>query len=345
MTLQLLKKLTESFGPSGFEDETREIVRKELEPLCDKVWVNTMGSVVGFKKGKGKDKDRKKIMLAGHIDEIGFIVSHVDEKTGFLRFVTVGGFDPKTLVCQRVLVLGKGKHKLPGLLSIAGKPIHLMTPEESKKGLALTDFYIDLGLSGKEAAKKVEVGDPVVWQRELTEMGDLVNCKAMDDRVGVYVMIEALRKTKGNTHDIYAVGTSQEEVGLRGATTSAYEIMPDVGIALDITLAMDIPGGEPHAQVACLGKGITVGIMNSAVISDRELVKEMRKIAEAKKIPHQLEILPRGGTDAGAMQRTGIGARSITLSIPTRYGHSVNETVSMKDVQAGIDLLAAYLSQ
>lgn len=345
MTLKLLKKLTESFGPSGFEDETRKIVQTELKPLCNKVWTNTLGSVIGFKKGKGKAAERKKIMIAGHMDEIGFIVSHVDDKTGFLRFVPVGGFDPKTLVCQRVLVLGKGKHKLPGLLNIAGKPIHVQTPEEKKKQIALTDFFIDLGLPAKEVVKKVEIGDPVAWRRDLLVMGDLVNCKAMDDRVGVYVMIEALRKTKGNTHDIYAVGTVQEEVGLRGATTASFEIQPDIGIALDITLAMDTPGSEPHAQISQLGKGITVGIMNSSVISDRELVKEMRKIARTKKIPHQLEILPRGGTDAGAMQRTGPGARSITLSIPTRYVHSVNETVNMKDVQAGINLLAAYLNQ
>lgn len=345
MTLKLLKKLTESFGPSGFEDETRKIVQEELKPLCDKVWVNTLGSVVGLKKGKGKAADRRKIMLAGHIDEIGFVVSHVDEKKGFLRFVPVGGFDPRTLVCQKVMVLGKGKHRLPGLLSIAGKPIHVQTAEDKKKQLSLADFYIDVGLPGSEAAKKVEIGDPVAWRRDLMQMGDLVNCKSMDDRVGVYIMLEALRKTKGNTHDIYAVGTVQEEVGLRGATTTSFEIQPDIGIALDITLAMDIPGSEPHAQITELGKGITVGIMNSSVISDRDLVKEMRAIASKKKIPHQLEILPRGGTDAGAMQRTGMGARSITLSVPTRYVHSVNETVSMKDVKAGIDLLSAYLSQ
>ncbi len=343
--MKLLKKLTESFGPSGFEDETRKIVIEELKPLCSKVWTNTMGSVVGLKKGKGKKDQKKKIMVAGHMDEIGFVVTHVDEKTGFIRFTPVGGFDPKTLVCQRVMVLGKGKHKLFGLLNVAGRPIHVQTPEEQKKPLALTDFYVDLGLSGKEAAKKVEIGDPIAWRRDLMVMGDYVNCKAMDDRVGIYVMIEALKKTKGNTHDIYTVGTVQEEVGLRGATTTAFEIQPDIGIALDITLAMDTPGSEPHSRITELGKGITIGIMNGAVISDRKLVKEMRKIADSKKIPYQLEILPRGGTDAGAMQRTGPGARAMTMSVPTRYVHSVNETVSMKDVKAGIDLLAAYLSQ
>jgi len=343
--MKLLKKLTESFGPSGFEDETRKIVQDELKSLCDKVWVNTLGSVVGFKKGKGKPSERKKIMLAGHMDEIGFIVTHVDDKTGFIRFTPVGGFDPKTLVCQKVIVLGKGKNKLHGLLNIAGKPIHVMTPEEAKRPPQLSDFYVDLGLPGKEVAKKVEVGDPIGWRRDYMEYGNLINCKSMDDRVGVYVMIEALRKTKGNTHDIYAVGTVQEEVGLRGATTSAFEIQPDIGIALDITLAMDTPGSEPHAQVSKLGDGVTLSLMNGSLISDRELVKEFRKLADTKKIKYQLEILPRGGTDAGAMQRTGPGARAITLSIPTRYTHSVNESVHSGDVKAGIDLLAAYLSR
>ena len=343
--MKLLKKLTESFGPSGFEDETRKIVMEELKPLCSRVWVNTMGSVVGYKAGKAKKDKRKKIMVAGHIDEIGFLVSHVDDKTGFIRITPVGGFDPKNLVAQRVMVLGKGKHKLNGLLNFAGKPIHMQTPEDRKREMKVSDFYVDLGIPGKEAAGKVEVGDPVAWRRDFMQMGDCYNCKSMDDRVGVYVMIEALRKCKGNTHDIYAVGTVQEEVGLRGATTSAYEIEPDIAIALDVTLAMDTPGGEPHSKVSELGKGITISIMNSAVISDRQLVKEFRTIAKRKKIPVQLEILPRGGTDAGAMQRAKSGARAVTLSIPTRHVHSVNETVHKDDVQAGIDLLAAFLSQ
>jgi len=343
--MKLLKKLTESFGPSGFEDETRKIVQDELKPLCSKVWVNTMGSVVGLKKGKGKASEKKKIMIAGHMDEIGFVITHVDEKSGWVRFTPVGGFDPKTLVCQKVMVLGKGKHRLQGLLNIAGKPIHVQSPEEKKRQIQLTDFYVDLGLPGKEVAKKVEVGDPVAWRRDYMEFGDLINCKSMDDRVGVYVMIEALKKTRGNTHDIYAVGTVQEEVGLRGATTSAYEIQPDIGIALDTTLAIDTPGSEPHSQISRLGDGITISVMNGALISDRKLVKELRKIADKKKIKYQLEILPRGGTDAGAMQRTGPGARAVTLSIPTRYIHSVNETANRKDIQGGIDLLAAFLSQ
>jgi len=343
--MKLLKKLTESFGPSGFEDETRKIVEAELKSLCDKVWVNTMGSVIGLKKGKGKKDQKKKIMVAAHIDEIGFLVSHVDEKTGFVRITPVGGFDPKTLICQRVMAIGKGRNKMIGLLNVAGKPIHVQSPEERKKELKLTDFYIDFGLPGKEVAKLIEIGDPVAWRRDFMELGECINCKSMDDRVGVYVMLEALRKAKGSTHDIYAVGTVQEEVGLRGAITSAFEIEPDIAIALDTTLAIDTPGSEPHARISELGKGCTVSIMNGALISDRKLVSEFRAIGKKHKIPVQLEILPRGGTDAGAMQRSRSGARAVTLSIPTRYIHSVNETVCKTDVQAGIDLLSRFLSQ
>ncbi len=342
--MKLLKKLTEAFGPSGHEDEVRKIVIDELKPMCGKVWTNTLGSVVGLKTGKGKKSDRKKIMVAAHIDEIGFLVTHVSDK-GWLRITPVGGFDPKTLVCQRVMVLGKGRHRLIGTLNVAGKPIHLQSPDEKKRELKISDFFVDLGMDGKAVKKKVEIGDPVVWQRSFLEIGDTYQCKSMDDRVGAYIMIEALRKTRGNTHDIYAVGTVQEEVGLRGALTSAFEIDPDIAIAVDITLAMDTPGGEEHAKIAELGKGITLSLMNSAVISDRKLVKEFRKLGDKHKIPYQLEILPRGGTDAGAMQRARAGARAITLSIPTRYGHSVNETVHKVDIQAGIDLLAKYLSQ
>jgi tetrahedral aminopeptidase len=341
--MKLLKQLCEAYGASGYEDEVRDIVVKELKPLCKKVEVDTMGSVIGFKEGKGK-KDRKKIMLAGHMDEIGFLVSHVNDK-GFLRVSPAGGFDPRTLMAQRVMVLGKGKHKLPGLLNIAGKPIHVQSADERKKELQVTDFYVDLGMPGDEVKKKVEIGDPVIWSRDFLEMGDCVTCKALDDRAGVYMMIEALRKTKNNTHDIYAVGTVQEEVGLRGATTSAFAVDPDIAVALDVTLAIDTPGGEEHGAISQLGKGIAIKIMDSASISDRGLVSQFRALAEKNKIAHQLEILPRGGTDAGAMQRACSGARVITLSIPIRYVHSVNECANKADIEAGIELLAKFLSQ
>lgn len=341
--MKLLKKLSEAYGASGYEDEIRAIVTKELESMCDKVWTDTLGNVIGFKKGKGK-KGHRKIMLAAHMDEIGFLVTHVSDK-GFLRISPAGGFDPRTLMGQRVMVLGKGKHKLPGLLSVAGKPIHVQSAEERKKELQVTDFYIDLGLSGEEVKEKVEIGDPVIWSREFIELGHCVTGKALDDRAGVYVMLEGLRKVKNNTHDIYAVGTVQEEVGLRGATTSAFTVEPDIAIALDVTLAVDTPGTDEHTAITSLGKGIAIKIMDSASISDRGLVTEFRTIAEKGKIPYQLEILPRGGTDAGAMQRACRGAKAITLSVPLRYVHTVNECANKKDIEAGIALLGKYLNR
>jgi endoglucanase len=341
--MKLLKKLCEAYGASGYEDEIRDIVAKELKPLCDKVHTDTMGNVIGFKAGKGR-KGKKKIMLAGHMDEIGFLVTHISDK-GFLRINPAGGFDPRTLMTQRVMVLGKGKHKLPGLLCVAGKPIHVQSAEERKKELQVSDFFVDLGLSGEDVKKKVEVGDPVIWSRDFIEMGECVTGKALDDRSGVYVMIEALRKVKDNTHDIYAVGTVQEEVGLRGAQTCAFALNPDIAVALDVTLAIDTPGGEDYGAITSLGKGIAIKIMDSASISDRDLVSEFRSIAEKAKIPHQLEILPRGGTDAGAMQRACGGAKAITLSVPLRYVHSVNECAHQKDIKAGIELLSRYLNK
>ena len=338
--IELLKKLSEAFGPSGYEDEVRDIVAEKLTPMCDKVWTDTMGNVIGFKKGKGKDSERKRIMLAGHIDEIGFRVTHVG-KDGFLRVSPTGGFNSANLVTQRVTVLGMGKKKLPGLFSVAGG----LKPASERKEVLLSELFIDLGLPGKTVEKLVEIGDPVVLDRNFIIMGDTYTGKAMDDRIGVYIMLEALRKTKGNTHDIYAVGTAQEEVGVWGAHTAAFNIDPHTAIAVDIGGAGDIPGVEEHAQIAQFGKGISLKIKDSYSISDPKLVKEFRALGDKNKIPYQIEILPAGGTDAGGMQRARGGASVITLSIPTRYGHSVNETVHKVDVQSGIDILAKFLSR
>ncbi|HEX9744003.1 MAG TPA: M42 family metallopeptidase [bacterium] len=342
--MELLKRLTESYGGSGYEDEVRDLVIGELTTICDTVTTDTLGSVIGFKKGKGKDGQRKKIMIAGHMDEIGFRVSHISDK-GYLRISPAGGFDPRTMIAQRVQVLGKGKHKLIGVLNVAGKPIHVQSPEERRKTLEVSDFFVDLGMKGAEVKKKVDIGDPVIWARDFAEFGDSVTCKAMDNRIGCYVMIEAVRKMANNRHDIYAVGTVQEEVGVRGAQTAAYTIEPDIAIALDVTLAVDVPGAEDHLHITKLGNGVAIKIMDSLSISDTGLVKDFRALADKKKIPYQLEILPRGGTDAGGMQRVKGGSKAITLSIPLRYVHSTIETANKKDIESAVKLLASYLSQ
>lgn len=342
--MKLLKKLTEASSTAGQEDEVKAILKAELKSICDKVTEDELGNVIGFKRGKAPAAKRKKIMLAGHMDEIGFIVNHIDDK-GYLRILPLGGFDPRTLMAQKVFVMGKGRKKLPGLLNVAGKPIHIQTPDERKKELRVQDFYVDLGLPNKEVAKLVAMGDRVTWRRDFEKIGKCLSCKAMDDRVGIYVMVEALKKAKRPTHDVYVVGSVQEEVGCRGAVVSGYGVDPHIGIALDVTIAADTPGSEGHTTVSKLGEGIAIKIMDSHSISDPGLVKEFKALARKHKIKHQPEILPRGGTDAGAIQRTRGAKRVITLSVPTRYVHSVNELVHVDDVQAGIDLLAVYLKQ
>jgi putative aminopeptidase FrvX len=338
---QLLKELTEASGIPGFEDEIRPIVQKELKKTCKSVKIDPMGNVIGHRPGSGRNK--LKIMLAGHMDEIGFIVNYVDDN-GFLRIVPLGGFDPRTLMSQRVWVVTQKGEKFHGLLNLGTKPIHIASPEELKKPAQVTDYYVDLGMPAEKAKKKFDIGDFVTMNRQYMILDDCVSNKCMDNRIGVYLMLEASKLTKNTKNDFYFVGTVQEEVGLRGARTSANAIQPDIAIALDVTITADIAGTEPHQQVSKLRSGIGIKISDSASISDRKLVKEFKALAEKNKINYQMEILPRGGTDAGAMQASGGGCRVITLSVPCRYVHSVNEMCSIDDINAGVELLATWMN-
>jgi endoglucanase len=336
MNLNLLEEICQAPGAPGHEDRIRDIVVRELKPITDELEVDSMGNVIALRKGK---PGGKKLMLSAHMDEISFMVRHIDDK-GFLRFTTLGGFDPKTLTAQRVLV-----HTRSGdLVGVMGtKPIHLMSEEERRAGLKIDNFFIDLGLPRSEVAKKVRVGDTVTRERSFLTIGRMVNSKSLDDRVGVFVMIEAVRKAKTHGVDVYAVASVQEEVGLRGAITAANRINPDIGVALDVTLANDVPDAKPQDTVAALGAGTGIKIMDSSVITHRKLVDFMVKTAAARKIPYQLEVLPAGGTDTAAMQRAGNGAIAGCLSIPCRYVHSVIEMCHQRDIKASIDLLAAVM--
>lgn len=340
LNVELLKRLTETPGIASREAEIRRVVAAAMRPLVDEVRVDPLGNLIGVRRGKGA----RKVMIAAHVDEIGFLVRHVGEK-GYLSLQPVGGFDPRTLFAQRVVVSCAKGGRLHGVLMPAAKPIHLLAGEQPQVP-KLDEFFVDVGLDAEQAKARVSVGDMVTLDRttEPIGRGDLVG-KAMDDRVGVFVMLEALRALRSNEVDIYAVATVQEEVGLRGAITSAYEIAPDVGIALDGTLAMDIPGTAEANVITRLGKGAAIKLMDGSLICDPRLVAQFRKIAEEENIPYQLEILPRGGTDAGGIQRSRGGVPSITLSIPTRYVHTVNEMVSESDVEACINLLARYLER
>ncbi len=337
MNIALLKEICETAGAPGYENRIREIVLREIKKLADDVSVDKMGNVTALKRGK----ERKKIMVAAHMDEIGFIVTHIDEK-GFLRFHTLGGFDPKTLTAQRVIV-----HGTKDIVGVMGsKPVHLMTPEEKNKVTQIGDYFIDLGLPKKEVEKIVSIGNPVTRQRELIEMGNCVNCKSIDNRVSVFILIEALKiLPKKIPYDFYAVFTVQEEVGIRGASVAAHNIEPDFGLGLDTTIAFDTPGARPHEMVTQLGEGAAIKIMDSSTICDPRMIEFLKQTAKKNKIKWQVEILPAGGTDTAALQRNGkTGSIAGAISIPTRHIHQSIEMADKTDIQGCIDLLAGAVA-
>lgn len=333
--MELLKRLSEAVGVPGHEEKIRALAKEELAGLVDELRTDVLGNLIGLKRGKGE----KRVMLAAHMDEIGFLVKHI-EKEGFLRIEPLGGFDPRVLLAERVLVHTSGGD-LPGV--VGSKPIHILTEEERKKPVEIKELFIDLGMSAEEVKKAVRIGDSVTLRQEFSEFGEVVSGKALDDRVGVYVIIEALRRVKKHRCDVYLVATTQEEVGLRGARVSGFGISPDVAIAVDVTLACDVPGVSEAEQITRLGQGTAIKLKDAASISNPKLVRRLVELAEKKGIKYQLEILPRGGTDAGALQLTREGIAAATVSVPTRNVHTVVEVAHKGDIQASIDLLAAFL--
>jgi len=328
--LKLLKKLCETPGIAGYEERIQKVIKEELEKVTDEVKIDKLGNVIGIKKAKklsGKPAP-KKVMIAAHMDEIGFMVSFID-KEGFIRFAPVGGFDPKTLIAQRVVV--HGRKDIGGV--IGTKPIHILSEEERKKLPKIKDLFIDVGMKKDKVSKIVRPGDFVTLDRNFMELNNkIITAKALDDRAGVYVMIEALKRIKNCYVDIYAVATVQEEVGLRGATVSSFSVEPDVG-----------PGTKEEERATALGEGTAISLMDSHTISNKKLVDFLRKIAEENKIKYQTDILLGGGTDAGAIQRSKSGVPVCTLSIPTRYIHSVVEMCHKDDIENSIKLICKFL--
>ena len=333
MNISLLSKICEIPGAPGHEKNVRNFVIEEIKDLVDSYEIDAMGNVIALKKG---ESDRR-CAIAAHMDEISFIVKHIDDD-GFIRFHNLGGFDPKTLTAQRVIV--HGRKDIMGVMGC--KPIHIMTEEERTKAPKLNDYFIDTGYSKEELSKHVSIGDTITRERALIELGDCINSKSLDNRVSVFMLIETLRALKGKKTacDIYALFTVQEEVGLRGAITASQQVDPHFGIALDVTIANDIPGAQPHEMITHLGKGIGIKIMDGATICDHRMISFMKQTADAEKIPWQAELLTGGGTDTAALQRSGMhGSIAGAISIPTRYIHQHIEMCHKDDVQGGIDLL------
>ena len=337
--VSLLKKICETPGAPGFEHRIRKFIRQEVEPLVDELQTDNMGNLIAIKKGR----EDKKMMVAAHMDEISFIVTHIDDD-GFIRFHTLGGFDAKTLTAQRVII--HGKEDLIGVMG--SKPIHLMKADERKRPPQIKDFFIDLGLPGEKVKEIVSVGDPITRERELIEMGNCVNSKSLDNRISVFILIETLRRLKDKSipYDLYAVFTVQEEVGLRGALKAGHLIDPDFGLGLDVTIAFDLPGAQAHEMVTELGKGTAIKIMDGYTICDSRMVKYLKQLAEKRNINWQVEVLPAGGTDTAGVQRSGKhGAIAGAISIPLRHMHQVIEMADKNDVLASIQLLEAAIEE
>ena len=338
-TAKLLQTLSEANGVSGHEAPVRELIIQELGPLADEVTVDRLGNIIAVQHGAG-DEPRPRIMLATHMDEIGLMVLRIEE--GFLRFVTVGGFDPRVLLGQEVVV--HGKQPLPGV--IGSRPPHVVSKEERKKPVPLEELFIDVGLSDEQARELVQIGDAVTLAQPFIEFkgkGRLASGKAFDNRTSVIAMILALDALSRlhHTWDVYAVATVQEEVGLRGATSSAYGIAPDVAIAIDVTQGDMLGASEAETMKVGDGPAIGLGPNFHPAVHDR-----LVQTAKAHEIPHQIDPMPwPGGTDAAAIQMTREGIPTSLLSIPLRYMHTVVETVALPDIERTGRLLAHFIAE
>jgi putative aminopeptidase FrvX len=349
LNIDLLKRLCETPGPSSREERVSALIREEVTGLFDDVRTDVLGSLFCHRSprrplAQGKTEPTR-VMLLAHMDEIGFLVSHIDDK-GFLRLDPVGGFDPRQLFSRRVLVCTE-TGDLAGVLNHGGRPVHIASADEKNKVPEIKEFFVDVGLPADEARSRVRIGDYVVLDEPLVEAGDKIVSKALDDRSACWVAIEAIRMVDASpmAHacDITAVFTVQEEVGLRGSRTAAFAVQPDIGLGLDVTVACDTPGVPEFESVTQQGKGFGLHVKDSSFIADRRLVSEIEQLAIDRGIPYQRTILARGGQDGAMAQQAAAGARAVGIVVGTRYLHSVSEMVHKSDLAAARDIVAAYL--
>jgi len=330
---ELIRELVESYGPSGAEEQVREVIRSEVEPLVDDVRVDPMGSLIAHKAGSdtGADGEGKRVLLDAHMDEIGAMVTYIDDD-GFVRFTSIGGVSPLTCIGSRVAF----EDGTIGVIGVEQKR------DNANKVPKLEQLYIDVGATSRDDCP-VQVGDPAVFVRPFATQGTRLVSKAMDDRIGCAVLIELLRRLEETPHELYVVFAVQEEVGLRGARTSAYGIEPDIAIAVDVTRTGDTPESKPMAVK--LGEGPAVKVQDSGMIAHPRVRQLMVDRAEEAEIPYQLEVLERGTTDAAAVQLVRSGVPAGCLSVPCRYVHSPSEMVDERDVENSVRLLLEVLQK
>lgn len=330
----LLKKLCDAFGVSGCEGEIRDIIIPEIKEYCDEIKIDSMGSVIALKRGRNHEK---KVMLAAHMDEVGFIISGVTEK-GYLEFKTVGGIDTRVIISKNVVV---GKNKIPGVIGV--KAIHLQSKSEREEVPKVKSLYIDIGAKDKEdALKYVNLGDYAAFATKYADFGDnCIKAKAIDDRAGCYVLTKLIKEPA--EYDTYFCFTVQEEVGLRGARTAAYRIKPDIALVLEATTCADVHNTPEQSRVTDLGGGAVISFMDSGTIVNRDYIEFLKRISDGVKIQYKKTTL--GGNDAGAIHQTGSGIKTASLSIPCRYLHSPVGIASKSDIGAMEELAKRFLKR
>ncbi|WP_350344933.1 M42 family metallopeptidase [Proteinivorax tanatarense] len=331
-----LKSLSECHGVAGNEVSVSKLIKEHLQDYVDEFQYDYLGNLVAI---KGKDKKGPKIMLAAHMDEVGLMVTSI-EPNGLLRFKPVGGLDVRVLVSKPVVI---GSKMIKGV--IGAKPIHLQQSSERKNALGYSQLYIDIGASSKEEASKVvEIGDYVSFDTQFSKISDcLVKGKAFDDRVGCYILAEILKKDY--PFPIYGAFTVQEEVGLRGATVAAYNVQPDLAIVLEGTSASDVPESDKHRFSTTMGKGPALSVMDASIIVDKNLLKEIVKVADDFDIKYQFRQTAVGGNDAGKIKLTRDGIDTFTISMPCRYIHSPVSFLNLNDLESGINLVDKILGK
>ncbi|WP_100399836.1 M42 family metallopeptidase [Bacillus sp. FJAT-44742] len=343
-TLEMLKELTDANGIPGNEREPREAMKKFIEPYADEITTDNLGSLIAKKVGKAGGP---KIMVAGHLDEIGFMVTSIDDN-GFVKFQTVGGWWEQVMLAQRVTIM-TSKGNISGV--IGSKPPHILPADQRKKPVDKKDMFIDIGATSKEEAEEfgVKPGDSIVPVCDFTVLKNekMLMAKAWDNRIGCAIAIEVLKQLEGESHpnEVYGVGTVQEEVGLRGARTSAHAIKPDIGFGVDVGIAGDTPGVTEKDALAKMGKGPQVLVYDASMVSHKGVRDFVTETADELGIPYQFDVVAAGGTDSGAIHLTGEGVPSLSITVPTRYIHTHAGILHRDDFENAVKLIVAVIKK
>ncbi|HLQ70355.1 MAG TPA: M42 family metallopeptidase [Bacillota bacterium] len=343
-TLTMFKDLTDAKGIPGNEKEPRDVMERYLKPYADEVYTDNLGSIIGKKTG---DSNGPKVMVAGHLDEVGFMITRID-KDGFVYFQTVGGWWSQVMLAQRVTIMG-AKGDVTGV--IGSKPPHILPPEARKKPVEIKDMFIDVGASSKEEAESfgIKPGDSIVPYFEFTQLKNdkMLLAKAWDNRIGCAIAIDVLKQLKGVDHPniVYGVGTIQEEVGLRGAKTSAHLIEPDIGFGVDVGIAGDMPGVSDKEADSKLGKGPQIVLYDASMVSHKGVRDFIIETADQHKIPYQYATMAGGGTDSGAIHLTANGVPSLSITVATRYIHSHAAILHRDDFENAVKLIVEAIKK